>query len=164
MQTIMEETKIIEAPQIRYHITYDENLTLKDLEDLINLIRISNNDALQEMGISRSKGNDLQRIEKIEPGSIDFVTVLNVVAAAFTIAGYTIHAVNSIIKKIRAEREQDLTGTKRDKKVYYKFPVTINNDDVEMVCFDNSSTYTVNIHIHNNCDKNEIMEILKSNK
>ena len=61
------------CPQIRYHISYDKNLSLKDLEDLINLIRISNNDALQEMGISRTKGNDLQRIEKIESGSIDFL-------------------------------------------------------------------------------------------
>ena len=34
----MEELKTNEYPQIRYHITYDESLTLKDLEDLINLI------------------------------------------------------------------------------------------------------------------------------
>ena len=79
----MEEHKIIECPQIRYHITYDDDLTLKDLEDLINLIRVANNDALQEMGISRAKGNGLQRVEKIQPGSIDIITVLNVVVSIF---------------------------------------------------------------------------------
>ena len=37
----MHKIKTVEYPQIRYHISYDENLTLKDLEDLIGLIRIA---------------------------------------------------------------------------------------------------------------------------
>ena len=52
-------------------------MTPKDLEDLINLIRVAINAALQEMRISRAKANDLQRVEKILPGSIDIVTALS---------------------------------------------------------------------------------------
>ena len=37
----MEEEKTIKCPQIKYHISYHENLALKDLEDLIGLIRIA---------------------------------------------------------------------------------------------------------------------------
>ena len=56
----MTEDKVIECPQIRYHISYDENLTFKDLEDLLKIIRMSNNDVFQEMGISRAEENDMQ--------------------------------------------------------------------------------------------------------
>ena len=72
----MDEQRISEYTQIRYHILYDENLTLKDLEDLLHLLRVSNNNLLCEMGFSRAKGNELQKIEKIEPGSINLITFL----------------------------------------------------------------------------------------
>jgi hypothetical protein len=160
----MEKKRIIESPQIRYHISYDENLTLKDLEDLINLIRISNNDALQEMGISRSKGNDLQRIEKIEPGSIDLITVLGVAASVITIADYTWKVIKSINQRKKAEREKDLTGTRSDKKLYQRSEVVINNEKVQNVYIDNASAFTINIHVHNAGEANKFMEVLKSNK
>ena len=113
----MEELKTIECPQIRYHITYDEDLTLKDLEDLINLIRVANNDALQEMGISRAKGNDLQRVEKIQPGSIDIVTVLSVVSSAITIGAFVCNAIKSINKKTEEEygTQASLTASETSK-------------------------------------------------
>ena len=85
----METTKITEYPQIRYHITYDESLTLKDLEDLISLIRVSTNAVLEKMGIPRAQANALQKIEKIEPGSIEMImeTLREVLAILGDIAG-----------------------------------------------------------------------------
>ena len=160
----MEKEKTIECPQIRYHISYDENLTLKDLEDLINLIRISNNDALQEIGISRSKGNDLQRIEKIEPGSIDFITVLGVTASVITIADFIWKVIKFIDQRKKNAREKDLTGTRNDKKLYYRNEVIVNNEQQQNFCIDNSSTFTINIHIHNAGEANKFIEILKSNR
>ena len=69
----MKKSKALECSQVRYHITYDENLTFKDFEDLLHLIRISNNDILHKMGVPRHRANDLQRIEQIEPGSIEII-------------------------------------------------------------------------------------------
>ena len=96
----MEETRTIECPLIRYHISYDENLTFKDLEDLLHLIRTSNNDVLYKMGISREKGNDLQRIDKITPGSIDLVMALSIIASAITIGEFVSNAKKLIANKI----------------------------------------------------------------
>ena len=103
----MDELKTNEFPKIRYHITYDVNPTLKDLEEVINIIRVSTNDALQEIGVSRSKGNDLQRVDKIQPGSIDIVTVLGVISSALTI-GTFVH--NLISKKAEEEYNAHLKG------------------------------------------------------
>ena len=154
----MKNENLLECPQVRYHITYDENLTLKDLEDLINLIRVSNNDVLQEMGISRSKGNDLQRIEKIQPGSIDIVTVLSVVSSVITIGEFLIKVGKLIKNKADTERARDLEGTRYDKKVYYRNKLTIAN--IEQVnIIDNS--YVFNIHVHNIVDIRKIIEELK---
>ena len=157
----MEENKIIECPQIRYHITYDEDLTLKDLEDLINLIRVANNDALQEMGISRAKGNDLQRVEKIQPGSIDIVTVLSVVSSAITIGAFVCNAIKSINKKTEEEYNKDLRGTKRDKRVHNRNKITVKNNENSEIYIDNSTT--IHIHVHNDGDIRKILESLLSN-
>ena len=157
----MEELKTIECPQIRYHITYDEDLTLKDLEDLINLIRVANNDVLQEMGISRAKGNGLQRVEKIQPGSIDIVTVLSVVSSVISIGTFLWSVKDLIINKADAEYDKDLRGTGKDRKVHNKNKITVNIDEHNDIHIDKS--YTMNIHIHNAEDIRTILEILKSN-
>ena len=156
----MEENKIIECPQIRYHITYDEDLTLKDLADLINLIRVANNDALQEMGISRAKGNGLQRVEKIQPGSIDIITVLNVVSSAITMGAFVGNAIKSISKKTE-EYNKDLRGIKRDKKVHNRNKITVKNNEKSDINIDNSCT--IHIHVHNDGDGRKILESLLSN-
>jgi len=151
----MEENKIKEYPQIRYHITYDENLTFKDLEDLLKLIRLSNNDVLQEMGISRAKGNDLQRIEKVESGSIDFVTALGVISSVVGIVDFAWNIIKYINERKQAEREKDLNGTKKYKKLYYRNEITVGDSKITNI--DSPSIYTINIHIHNKGDINEIL-------
>ena len=143
----MEKLKIIECPQIIYHITYDEDLTLKDLEDLIYLIRVANNDALQELGISRVKGNDLQRVEKIQPGSIDIVTMLSLASSVITIGTFIINSIQHIIKKTNEEYNKDLRGTKKDKKVHHRYKITVKNNENSDIYVDNSST--IHIHVHN---------------
>lgn len=151
----MEQNKTNEYPQIRYHITYDENLTFKDLEDLLKLIRLSNNDVLQEMGISRAKGNDLQRIEKVESGSIDFVTALGVISSVVGIVDFAWNIIKYINERKQAEREKDLNGTKKDKKLYYRNEITVGDSKITNI--DSPSIYTINIHIHNKGDINEIL-------
>lgn len=156
----MDEKRIIERPQIKYHISYDEPLTLKDLEDLLHLLRTSNNDVLHEMGISREKGNDLQRIEKIEPGSIDIVAVLSVISSVVTIGEFVCKAGKLIANKIKLEREQDLRGTRRNKKVYYRNEVTVNDSELSSIYVDNSS-FVINLHIHNTEDIDKITDFLR---
>ena len=126
---------------------------------MISLIRISNNDALQELGLPRFKGNDLQVVEQIHPGSIDIVTTLSVVASTLTISEYIFKLVGIINKKIQSEREKDLSGTKKDKKVYYKFPITVTNQNNTLI--NNLNINIVNIHIHNKEDLKKISKILK---
>ena len=153
--------KIVECPQIRYHISYDKNLSLKDLEDLINLIRISNNDALQEMGISRSKGNDLQRIEKIQPGSIDIVTVLSVVSSVITIGSFVYSSSKAINKNAEEEYNKNLRGTKRDKKLHNRSKITVQNNEDSDIYIDNS--FTVHIHVNNEDDIRQKLETFLPN-
>lgn len=157
----MEIKKTIERPEIRYHITYDEILTIKDLEDLLYLIRISTNDVLQEMGISRAKGNNLQRVEKIQPGSIDIVTVINVVAASITIVDFLIKVGKSIKNKVKEAKEKKLKGTKNDKKVYYRNNLIIENfEQVNII----NNTYEFNIHVDNLEDIKAIIEKMERKK
>ena len=153
----MKNEQMIECPQVRYHITYDENLSLKDLEELINLIRVSNNDVLQGMGVSRSKGNDLQRVERIQPGSIDIVTILSVVSSVITIGEFVFKVGKLIKNKADDERNKELEGTKYDKKVYYRNELTVENI-AQVNIVDNS--YVLNIHIHNIEEIRNIIEQL----
>ena len=142
----MQESKTIECLQIRYHITYDENLTLKDLEDLINLIRISNNDALQEMGISRSKGNDLQRIEKIEPGSIEIIMgILDVIS----VAEFVFKSGKLIYNKIKSKRERPNRNPREDRKVYEKYDVSVKVEERPEDRDQNIISYVVNVYVGN---------------
>ena len=154
----MKEFKIDECPKIRYHITYYENLTLKDLEDLINLIRVSTNDALQGIGVSRSKGNDLQRIDKVQPGSIDIVTAVGFISSVITIGGFVRDVINLISKKTEEEHNKDLRGTRKDKKVYNRNKVTVSNSECGDIYIDNSTT--VHIHVHNEEDVKNILKHL----
>lgn len=143
----MKKDRIIECPQIKYHISYDENLTLKDLEDLINLIRISNNDALQEMGIPRSRGNDLQRIEKIEPGSIEIIMAIIEAVSNIISVGHFIETVGQIISnKIRSKRERSIRNSREDRKVYEKYELIVSIENYDN---GNSNTYIFHIHICN---------------
>ena len=152
----METIKAIEYPQIRYHITYDEILTFKDLEDLIYLIRVSVNAALQQLGIPRSKSNSLQRIERVEPGSIELVaTIIDGINLVVSMASLGVSIVNFINKRKKAEREKDFKGMKNEKKLYYRNDINVNNEEQKNLYIDNSAAYNINIHIHNagNCDK-----------
>ena len=140
----MKGITVAEYPQIIYHITYDESLTLKDFEDLINLIRISNNDALQKMGISRSKGNDLQRIEKIEPGSIQLIMTIIEVVSNIVSAGHFVEKIKEIItNKIRNKRDRLERNPREDRKVYEKREITVNIEG------QTDYTIVISIHIHN---------------
>ena len=130
--------------RIRYHITYDENLTFKDLEDLINLIRISNNDVLHEMGIPRSKGNELQRIEKVESGSIEIIMAIIEVLSDIVSVGRFVETVTEIIAgKIRDRRDRPVRNPREDRKVYEKHKVTVEMKG------DANTVMIVHIHIYN---------------
>ena len=143
----MKGITVAEYPQIIYHITYDESLTLKDLEDLINLIRTSTNNALVEMGVPRAKANSLQKIEKIEPGSIQIImdTIQEIVGMLGDIAGI-VGLANSILfficKKMRERREKLERSPKEDKKIYEKYNVTAEIEEGS-----NPTAYIVHIHV-----------------
>ena len=144
----MEELKTNEHPQIRYHITYDESLTLKDLEDLIGLIRIATNNALEEMGISRAKANALQKIEKIEPGSIQMIMdtireVISIVGDVASAIGLARGIAIFIRNRILAKRERPERNPREDKKVYEKYDVTVEVEERS-----NPTVYIVHIHIY----------------
>lgn len=159
---MMEENKTIECPQIRYHITYDENLTLKDLEDLLKLIRMSNNDIFQEMGISRAEGNDLQRIAKIEPGSIEMVMDMireiaefaGDVAPMVSAIKFVRESAQSIADKIKLRLERPNRNPREDRKIYEKYEVIVEIEERPSFSDDNATIYVVHIHICNRCFMN----------
>ena len=114
------------------------------------------------MGISRAKGNDLQRVEKIQPGSIDIVTVLSVVSSAITIGTFVYNVIKTINKKSEEEYSKDLHGTKRDKKLHNRNKITVKNNQNSNIYIDNSPT--IHIHVHNKGDIRKILESLLSNE
>lgn len=146
-------------PHIRYHITYDENLTLKDLEDLINLIRVSNNDALQEMGVPRHRANDLQRIERIEPGSIEIILekimemIENIsdISTSVSAINFAYKSAKLILGKIKARLERPIRNPKEDRKFYDKYEVTVEVEERSAQKNNNTTVYVIHIHI---CNRN----------
>lgn len=155
----MEENKVIEHPQIRYHITYDENLTFKDLEDLLHIIRISNNDVLHEMGVPRPKANDLQKIEQIQPGSIEIIIetikeileAVNDAATVFSALRFVQESVKSILDKIRTRRERPIRNPREDRKVYDKYELIVEIEERPSPIGENITIYVIHIHI---CNRN----------
>ena len=152
----MDTYKTIDHPEIRYRITYVENLTFKDLEDLINLIRVSNNNAFQQLGVPRAKGNELQRIEKVEHGSIEIVLesikeILDAIKVAkplITAINFVHISVEHIVNKIKLRRERQNRSAKEEKKVYEKNEVT-----VEVVQCSDSAVYVIHINVcKQNCE------------
>ena len=142
----MKKAEKNECPQLRYHITHEEVLTLKDLEDLINLIRISNNDTLQEMGISRTKGNDLQKIDKIEPGSIEIImAVISVLSDLITIGVFAKNTIKRICDKMKSKRERPKRNPREDRKVYEKYESLVEIEERPT----SENTYVIHIHIYN---------------
>ena len=148
----MEKEKTIECQQIRYHVTYDDNLTFKDLEDLLKLVRMSNNDIFQEMGISRVEGNDLQKIENIYPGSINIFAILEKILSAGinNLAEKLIDKIQSRIKQKIESCEQNPTA---DKPVYCKCRVDIRSNDQTISVESNAPIINIEIQIHNREDK-----------
>ena len=128
--------------QARFHICYDEAITMKDFEDVINLVRVSNNELLHQNGVSKHKANEMQKIDKVLPGSIEIVLdvseILGMVADVVTIGGFIWQAVASIKRKMNEHRERD-RRPREDKKVYDKHAV-----DITIV-----EQNTVNIYINN---------------
>lgn len=114
--------------QARFHICYDEAITMKDFEDIINLVRVSNNELLHQNGVSKPKANEMQKIDKILPGSIEMVLdvseILDIVANIATIGAFVLQAAESIRRRINEHREK-VRQPKEDKKVYDKHDVNI---------------------------------------
>ena len=144
----MGEIKTIEYPQIRYHIIYNENLSLKDLEDLLHLLRISNNDVFYEMGISRAKGNDLQKIEKIEPGSINLITFLKEILS-ITASTLCEKSIDKIRHRIKKARESCDSHPKLDRPIYCKCTVEVESDGQSITVESNAPIVNIKIKIHN---------------
>ena len=157
----MEETKSMECPQIRYHITYDKNLTFKDFEDLLHIIRISNNDVLYKMGIPKHKANGLQKIEQIEPGSIEIIIekikeifdTVNDAATVMSVIKFVYESVNTILDKIRIRREKPARNPREDRKVYDKYEVKVELKERSNTLGENVTIYVIHIHI---CNRNTI--------
>ena len=114
--------------QARFHICYDKAITMKDFEDVIKLVRVSNNELLHQKGVSKSKANEMQKIDKILPGSIEIVLdvseILGIVANIATIGGFILQAAESIKSKINERREKK-RRPREDKKVDDKYAVYI---------------------------------------
>ena len=143
--------------QARFHICYDKAITMKDFEDVINLVRVSNNELLHQHGVSKPKANEMQKIDKVLPGSIEIVldfskileTVANIetIANIATIGGFIINAVEIIKRKINERRERERTP-REDKKVYDKNAVYITIVEQN----------TVEIYINNGADARDTIE------
>ena len=143
---------MLECPQIRYHITYDQNLTFKDLEDILKLVRISNNDIFQEMGISRSEGNNLQKIESIHPGSISIFAILKKIVSA-GINNLAEKLVDKIQKRIEQTLESCERNPKLDKSVCCKHRVEVRLGEQRISVESNAQIINIEIEIHNGEDK-----------
>ena len=141
-----------ECPQVRYHITYDNNLTFKDLEDLLKLVRMSNNDIFQEMGISRSEGNDLQKIESIHPGSINIFAILKMILSA-EINNLTEKLIYKIQNRIKQKIESCKKNPTSDKPVYCKNKVDVRVNGQTISVESNAPIINIEIEIHNKEDK-----------
>ena len=144
----MKKHKKIAYPQIRYHISYDENLKMKDLEDILHLLRIANNNALYEIGISRSKSNDLQRIDQIEPGSINLTTILTEILST-TISALTKKIIEKIEEKIETTKSSCNTHPKLDKPIYCKYRVDITVGEQIILVESDSPIINIEIKVHN---------------
>ena len=108
------------------------------------MIRISNNDALQGMGISRVKGNDLQRIEKVEAGSIEIImAIIDAVSDIVTVGRFVETATEIIADKIKARRNRPVRHPREDRKVYEKHKVTAKTEG------NTNTALIIHIHIHN---------------
>ena len=153
----MGKSRAIEGSQIRYHITYDENLTFKDLEDLLHLIRISNNDVLHKMGVPKRQVNGLQRIENVDSGSIEIVLeafekiieVINDVATVISAIGFVHESVKAIINKIKARAERPARNPREDRKVHDKYEIIIEIEERPSNINENATIYVIHIHICN---------------
>ena len=153
----MEKFKSVDYQQIRYHITYDENLTFKDLEDLLHIIRISNNDVLHGMGVPRPQANDMQRIEQIEPGSIEIIIeafekimeVVNDVATVISATQFVRNSAAGIFDKIRKRRERLTRNPREDRKVYDKYEVIVEIEERPRSISENVTIYVIHIHVCN---------------
>lgn len=144
----MEDNNVIEYPQIRYHITYDENLTFKDVEELLKLIRLSNNDILEEEGISRAKGNDIQQIECVEPGSINLLAILKEILS-IPVSVFAERTIDKIINRINAAIEYSRTHPKADKQVYCKHEVKVKIGEQTISIESNIPTINIIIDVRN---------------
>lgn len=148
----MKELEATECYQIRYHITYDENLTFKDLEDLLKLIRLSTNDILQEIGVSRSDGNDMQKIASIYPGSINLIAFLKEVISIGTKL-LTEKLVDKIQNRIEEAAESCKRNPKLDKSVCCKHRVKVKFGKQTISVESNAPIINIEIEIHNGEDK-----------
>ena len=148
----MENEKMTECPQVRYHITYDNNLTFKDLEDLLKLVRMSNNDIFQEMGISRSEGNDLQKIESIHPGSINIFAILKMILSV-GMDSLAEKLMDRIRNRIKQKIESCAQNPTADKPVYCKYKVDVRVNGQTISVESTAPIINIEIEIHNGEDK-----------
>ena len=155
----MKREKAKDLQQIRYHISYDESLTFKDMEEMLHLIRISNNDVLQEMGVPRHRANDLQRIERIEPGSIEIILekimemIENIsdISTAVSAINFAYKSAKLILGKIKERHERPIRNPKEDRKFYDKYEVTVEVEERSAQTNNNTTVYVIHIHI---CNRN----------
>ena len=149
----MDEKRIVEYPQIRYHISYDKNLALKDLEDILRLLRISNNDVLCEMGVPRSKSNDLQRIDSIEPGSINLIAILKELLS-MTASAFSEKSIDRIKERIKNTRAACDANPKLDKPIFCKCKVEVKSGEQTILIESNAQVVNIEIRVHNAEDNN----------
>lgn len=152
------ETK--KCPTINYHISYDEDLNLKDLEDLIRLIRISNNSVLNEFGLSKQKGNSIQKVSMIKPGSINILLVLSILANVASFTELLDKVIKHIKKKINDKKNKNYgKNTHPDKPIYHKFDIDINCDFEN--CEIDDLYFNVEFKVHNTffSDDKELFEL-----
>ena len=100
------------------------------------------------MGISRAKGNDMQTIESIYPGSINLIGIfkailsmgMNCLAEKF---------VDKFLNRIQKALESCERNPKIDKPIYCKCNVNIKIDGQKISVESNSPITNINIEINN---------------
>ena len=125
------------------HISYDNDLSIKDLVDILDLYRKSMNKNMRDFGVKTVGLNKYCRIQSVNKGSIDINLVLGAIIALGNIAVFGNNLLEIIKKSISNKKERlRRENNHDDNPVYARNEMSINiNGGV------------VNIHIHNSNEK-----------
>ena len=144
-----EELSLSEKNKITLHFTYDNNLTLKELSDLLDLSNKAINDFNRANGVSNQAVSKQYAAEvgSVKEGSVIVEILQNfVVPLSVTVLGaFLVDRLKQWGQKKSAKEEKKPVEPVDDGKTisaHSKYPIEISTNNV-------AGNVTYNIHIHN---------------